>query len=538
MADLLTLGANASLLYKSALSTVSNNIANLTTEGYSRQTIDVEENAPDAIGSTFIGTGATLNSVTRSYDAFAENSLRQSNSELVGQYELIDYSSQIVDVLGSDTAGLNSALDQFFISAGSLASDPASSVLRNDFLNQATSVAIRFNDLGNHLVMLEQDSQFEIDGQLSQLNTYSQQLVTLNAELARYTSVSDQPPQLLDRRDKTLMEMSSIAKIHVIESASGTVEVRLDSAQGTTLVDKRGANTLSAVYNDPQLGDVDIVSSYGVIGPISDVTGGRLGGLVSSRDELIKPSIADLDALAVEFADEVNAIQTTGVDINGVRGTDMFDATGGAVAINMLLTDADNVATGGLLSIDAAVANTGGASMSHEVIPAGTATPAFTVTFTDGAGGYSINDGPPATTGTLDANNQFIYGGITYTLSEIPDNTDNFSVGLNTSSPGDNRNMLLMSDLQSRDVMPGGGTLSEGYNRIYTDSSTRSTLATISSDALQVVYDQAVATKDRVSGVNLDEEAADLIRYQQAFQAAAQVMSASSVLFDAILAVR
>jgi flagellar hook-associated protein 1 FlgK len=53
-----------------------------------------------------------------------------------------------------------------------------------------------------------------------------------------------------------------------------------------------------------------------------------------------------------------------------------------------------------------------------------------------------------------------------------------------------------------------------------------------------VVYDQAVATKDRVSGVNLDEEAADLIRYQQAFQAAAQVMSASSVLFDAILAVR
>jgi len=537
MADLLTLGANASLLYKSALSTVSNNIANLTTEGYSRQTIDVEENAPDAIGSTFIGTGARLNSVTRSYDAFAENSLRQSNSELIGQFELIDYSSQIVDVFGSDTAGLNSALDQFFISAGSLASDPASAVLRNDFLNQATSVAIRFNDLGNHLVMLEQDSQFEIDGQLSQLNTYSQQLVTLNAELARYTSVSDQPPQLLDRRDKTLMEMSSIAKIHVIESASGTVEVHLDSAQGTTLVDQRGANTLSAVYNDPQLGDVDIISSYGVIGPISDVTGGRLGGLVSSRDELIKPSIADLDTLANEFADEVNAIQTTGVDINGVRGTDMFDATGGAVAINMLLTDADDIATGGLLTIDAAVGNTGGASMSHEVIPAGTATPAFTVTFTDGAGGYSINDGIP-TIGTLDANNQFAYGGITYTLSQIPDNTDNFSVGLNTSSPGDNRNMLLMGELQSRDVMPNGGTLSEGYNRIYTDSSTRSTLATISSDALQVVYDQAVATKDRVSGVNLDEEAADLIRYQQAFQAAAQVMSASSVLFDAILAVR
>jgi flagellar hook-associated protein FlgK len=64
------------------------------------------------------------------------------------------------------------------------------------------------------------------------------------------------------------------------------------------------------------------------------------------------------------------------------------------------------------------------------------------------------------------------------------------------------------------------------------------TLAKISREALQVVYDQAVAENDQVSGVNLDEEAADLIRYQQAFQASAKIIEVSSKLFDAILAVR
>ena len=62
MADLLTIGASASQLYKSALSTVSNNIANLTTEGYSRQTLNITDNKPDPMGNSFIGTGATLDS--------------------------------------------------------------------------------------------------------------------------------------------------------------------------------------------------------------------------------------------------------------------------------------------------------------------------------------------------------------------------------------------------------------------------------------------------------------------------------------------
>jgi len=107
-----------------------------------------------------------------------------------------------------------------------------------------------------------------------------------------------------------------------------------------------------------------------------------------------------------------------------------------------------------------------------------------------------------------------------------------------SGSAGDNSNMVLIARLQTAEVMPSGGSLTDGYNSIVTAVGSQATLAKISKDALQVVFDQATAEKDRISGVSLDEEAADLIRYQQAFQASAKIITVSSELFDTILAVR
>jgi flagellar hook-associated protein FlgK len=112
------------------------------------------------------------------------------------------------------------------------------------------------------------------------------------------------------------------------------------------------------------------------------------------------------------------------------------------------------------------------------------------------------------------------------------------AAALQANSPGDNGNMLLMARLQTEPVMADGGSLTDGYNSIVTSVGSQATLAKISKEALQVVYDQAVAEKDRVSGVSLDEEAADLIRYQQAFQASAKIIEVSSKLFDSIIAMR
>lgn len=459
MADLLSIGASASQLYKSALSTVSNNIANLTTEGYSRQSVNVSESAPDFYGQSYIGTGASLDSVTRAYNGFTENNLRQSKGELSLQDQIIDYASQIVDVMGSDSAGLNQAMDGFFAAAGELSVDPASMTLRGSFLNEAEGLSIRFNELAGYLNDVEQDTQFAIEAKTTRLNNLVEQLVTINTELNENPDITKQAPRLLDQRDKTLLEMAEIANIHVIEGKSGAVDIRLDNAFGTIVIDNNRANQFSTQFNQPEVGSVKIISSYGVLGNVADMTGGGLGGLLSVRSQVLMPTIAKLDDLADTFTSEVNTIQTAGYDGDGISlGTAMFgnDAViTGAAGLTLLLSDPMKIAAA-----------------------------------------QQVN------------------------------------------SAGDNSNMVLMARLQTADVMAGGGSLTDGYNSIVTAVGSQATLANISKDALQVVFDQATAEKDRVSGVSLDEEAADLIRYQQAFQASAKIIEVSSTLFDTILTVR
>jgi flagellar hook-associated protein FlgK len=98
--------------------------------------------------------------------------------------------------------------------------------------------------------------------------------------------------------------------------------------------------------------------------------------------------------------------------------------------------------------------------------------------------------------------------------------------------------MLRIVALQDEPLLDGGRTLSEAYISLVGSVGSKAALAVMSREAMQVVYDQAVESKDQISGVSLDEEAADLIRFQQAYQASAQIIQVASKLFDSILNVR
>ncbi|MFT5655120.1 MAG: flagellar hook-associated protein FlgK [Arenicella sp.] len=537
MADLLNIGASASQLYKSALTTVSNNIANLYTEGYSRQSVETSENIPTQLGNSFVGTGASLNGVFRSFSNFTENNLRQSNSDLSTQSQLITYADQIVDIMGSESAGLSLVLDKFFIAAGDLSTDPASGILRNTFLTESGSVAVRFNELAGQLGDIEKQTQSEINLNVQNLNNLTQQLQSINKQLDKNILLENQPPMLLDARDKVLLELAGIVKIHVSERASGAVNVRLDSSVGSIVIDGNAANSFSAIFDQAQPGKVDIVGSYGSGGASSSVTGGMLGGLLNFRSQVLAPAIDSFDDLASTFATKVNAIQTTGTDLNGERGTALFAieaGLGGAAGISLVQTDSKKIAAAGLLRVTAFTANQGDMTLEVESIDVGTPTPEnFTLTFST-AEGYII-DGAPYTPA---ADGKITYEGVTLILSGTPDDGDNFAVVVNSNSSGDNRNMLLMTRLQNKDLMSGGGSINEGYTDIVTTIGSQATLAKMSREALQVIYDQSLEAKNRVSGVSLDEEAADLIRFQQAFQASAKIIQVSQTLFDSILAVR
>ena len=103
MSDLLGISGNAVMAYQRALGTVSNNIANVATDGYSRQDVTFVSGAPRQLGSASIGTGVIFDRVQRQYDAFAESNLRNSNSELESQVPMVEYANRVIDVMGAES---------------------------------------------------------------------------------------------------------------------------------------------------------------------------------------------------------------------------------------------------------------------------------------------------------------------------------------------------------------------------------------------------------------------------------------------------
>jgi flagellar hook-associated protein FlgK len=132
----------------------------------------------------------------------------------------------------------------------------------------------------------------------------------------------------------------------------------------------------------------------------------------------------------------------------------------------------------------------------------------------------------------------FSYQGVAVSFSGPPKTGDVFTIDGNRDGTGNNENVLQLVDLESKTVMGGGKTFATAYVDNVNNLGNIARQASIAQSALQVVYDQSLSAHHSVAGVSLDEEAADLIRYQQAYQAAAKILQVASQLFDSVLQVR
>ena len=139
-----------------------------------------------------------------------------------------------------------------------------------------------------------------------------------------------------------------------------------------------------------------------------------------------------------------------------------------------------------------------------------------------------------------DAKQGIEYQGLKFTLNKPPMSGDSFRMDGDHDGTGNNQVMLEMIALKSKKIIggPNGSTISESYSETVGKAGNFSNQATIAQTALQVVNEHAIEARDRISGVSLDSEAADLIRFQQAYQASAKAMQTASTLFDSILQIR
>ena len=370
MTDLVSVASNAVQSYQRALGTVSNNIANVSTDGYSRQEVVMVANPVAKVGTVYLGTGVTVDTVKRQYDTFVESNLRNSNSDLSSQEPMVNYANRVIDIMGSTSMGLSGALDQFFNAARDLSSDPASTVMRGSFLRDSENLAARFGELSGQLDLVQSETDEAVKGYVNSMNTIFKQLAQVNTQLTKQKSVSLQPADLLDQRDVLLKDLSSYAHIKTFFAENGAVTVSLGpSLSRDVVVDGVNSFMLGTNFNSAAPEKVSLVlNPYGEATPLTGLSGGKLAGIMSFREQVLGSSRSSLDTLANNFVKEVNAIHTAGIDAYGNTGTDLFtidkSSVGSAGTVKVNFSDALKVSAAAQFRVIEAPNNTGSADAS------------------------------------------------------------------------------------------------------------------------------------------------------------------------------
>lgn len=415
MTDLLTIGATATQLYRQALSTVSNNIANINSDGYSRQEVSMSENAPAQQGVSYVGTGARLVGVQRAYDEFAESSIRTSQSALSAQEPMIKYTDRVINLLGSENGGLSSAIDQFFSSATTLSTNPSEQTYRQEFLGSANFFAARVQSVTSDLSALETEMIGEIKAGIDELNQLGASLALVNRQLGKNTKQSLQPAAILDQRDHLMHEMAKLAKLDFDFDSAGRVNVKLAGASDNTkFVDLNSATALSAVFPTVPGSPVAIMfDPYGSNVNVGALKGGSLGGLLSFRDDVFEPLRGDIDSLILSLANSVNTIHAGGMDQNNETGQDLFN-----LATTYKAKNSGGTPDAGIT----AIANDNAATAVGPFSAQWSASEA-TWLVTDLATGTSVGVKPTVGNGSV-----FEHAGITVSLGEAPVSGRQFTI--------------------------------------------------------------------------------------------------------------
>ncbi len=375
MSDMLSIGSSGVTAYQRALATVSNNIANVNTDGYTRQDVSLTANQPRQIGNSYLGTGTRFDAVQRQYDAFVESNLRNSNSDLESQKPLLSYVNRLIDVMGDESIGLTTAINRFFESARDLSSNPASVVSRSIFLRDADGMAARFRQLAGQFELLENETRQSVETDVGQINALTSQLAVMNKQLAKHSTVASQPSELLDQRDLLLRKLSGLVAVKTKFETNGAVVVSVgDTLDQGILVNPKSARAISVQESGIAPGKLEfVIDAYGTPEPMTGISSGKIGGVMSFRDQVLKPASASLDDLAAAMAEQVNTVHRNGLDAEGQLGGDLFGfsagQTGQAAGMNMLIQDANRIAAAGQFRVIDAPLNSGTAQARISYMP-------------------------------------------------------------------------------------------------------------------------------------------------------------------------
>lgn len=442
------------------VSVASNNVSNSNTEGYARQSLSVGAKGTLRAEGLLLGQGVSAESVVSHYDRFSQGNVfgRMGSS---GYHATRGQSFRAIETsfTQNDAGNLNEAINGLFDAFSQLESDPNNSGHRLGVLAAGSTVAASFNQTAQALTDQRSTLNQQAIAQVGTLNTLSNQVASLNARISQLEAGGGQAHDLRSQRTAILEQMSTVAPVNAIQDSDGSMRVLV---AGHTMVEGGTVRALSTVA-DPTTGlaQVHISQGNGTFEITSALDRGTLGGAIEQRDTIIDGMLSDLDELAFNLSNELNALHSGGFDLDGNTGVDFFATTavqdGAALAITL---------------------------------------------------GSGVAGNPSGVAAATDP----------------------------AALPGDNSNATAMAALADSALMAGNTqTFSTFFNGIVGSLGQEASL-TYGNEVRSALDTQAALDlRDSVSGVNLEEEALDLLRFQDAYQAAARVLTTTNAMLDELM---
>jgi len=549
-------GLNAA---QSALNSTSNNISNVYTPGYNREVTQ--------LGEGRAGGGVKVNDIQRQFNQYVASQLNAATSKSSALEAYNQQVEQIDSLLADRDAGLAPLMQNFFSAMEDLASAPSDPAARQGVLGAADTLTAQFRSFDGYLQDMQEGINGQIADEVTQINNATEQLADINREIALARARSGEAPNsLLNQRDQMVHELSERMDVRLNIQDGKTYNISLPNGQPLVAGTQHYRLEAMDSPNDPQRTVLGYRGSNGDLVALDEdtVTGGTLGGLMDFRGETLDKTQNQIGQLAVSLAVAFNQQHANGADLDGEQGGDLFEIDStplrrAAGSLKVAIDDLDKIAAGALF--------TTGGDMSVEKVHAGenpfsnferyelerdesgeisfTGSNVPTTVEVNGevraVDSKSIQDSAsPGNNATLKKGDTVTVDGVSFTLGELPaaGKTTSLTLEKDVAGSGDNRNALAMQDLQDKLTVGGSASFSDAYGAMVSDVGNRTNIVQANLDAQQGLTKQLEAVQQSESGVNLDEEAANLIRYQQFYQANARVIDTGTTILDTILGLR
>ena len=469
--SMMDVGKRSMMNSQTALQTVSHNIANKSTEGYSRQRVDMKANDPVGSGNLRIGMGAKASGVSRINNQFMEKQIEKEGNVFGHKEGKAQTLMRVEQVFNEQlNKGINKTMGDFFNSFRELSNNPESLAIRNLVKESAENLANDFRKTTNMLKKIQGEADYQVEVQVAEINSNIKEIANLNArirnaEVGGMQEANDER----DRRDHLIKDLSQKINIRYGESKDGQFTITAGNnailVSGSSFRELATSPTGERKDGDTtkREGNADIyykaTDSGTAVNITRQITGGQLGGVLEVRDTFVNELLDKVDNLAHTFAKEVNMAHSQGFDRYSQTGNAFFEPTLEAKGA------AEKMAVSQNLALDV---------------------------------GKIAAAGQPG-------------------------------------SPGDNRIANVISSLQYQQVMEGESTFDDFYNNIVGTVGVSASRANHELETQKDSLSQLKNLRESISGVSLDEETAKMIEYQKMFEASARMIRTSDEMLDTVL---